>query len=98
MDNTVEKASREEIRTTVVDALGSVLGADTLAVLNVTESTKLFSDLQLGSIEVVALVEEISKKYPLGDEFFAWVSKLSYWAMAHLSVADIVDFIDHAQH
>jgi len=96
MDNTVE--NREDIRTTVVDALSSVLGADTIAVITVTDSTKLFSDLQLGSIEVVGLVEEISKHYPLGDEFFAWVSKLSYWAMAHLTVGDIVDFIENAQH
>ena len=98
MDNTMEKASREDIRATVVEALSSVLGEDTIAVLDVTDKTKLFSDLQLGSIEVVALVEAISKQYPLGDEFFAWVSKLSYWAMAHLTVGDVVDFIENAQH
>jgi len=92
MENT-----REDIRTTVVEALGTVLGADAMAVIDVTDSTKLFSDLQLGSIEVVALVEQIGKKYPLGDEFFTWVSQQSYWAMAHLTVGDIVDFIENAQ-
>jgi len=100
MDTTAapEHSSREDIRTKVVEALGSVLGEDTIAVLNVTDSTRLFSDLQLGSIEVVSLVEAIEKYYPLGDQFFTWVSKLSYRAMAHLTVGDIVDFIDHAQH
>ena len=98
-DTTVtDNSSRDDIRTKVVEALGTVLGEDTIAVLDVKDSTRLFSDLQLGSIEVVALVEAISKDYPLGDQFFEWVSKQSYWAMAHLTVGDIVDFIDHAQH
>ena len=99
MDNTpVENSPRDEIRARVVECLGTVLGEDTIAVLDVKDSTRLFSDLQLGSIEVVSLIEAISKYYPLGDQFFAWVSKQSYWAMAHLTVGDIVDFIDHAQH
>ena len=97
MDNTSNDTSREDIRTTVVEALGTVLGEDTMAVIEVTDATKLFADLQLGSIEVVALVEQIGKKYPLGDEFFTWVSQQSYWTMAHLTVGDIVDFIENAQ-
>jgi len=97
MDNTTALEGRDAIRATVVEALGSVLGEDVVSVLDVKDSTRLFSDLQLGSIEVVALVEAISKHYPLGDQFFQWVSKLSYWAMAHLTIGDVVDFIDHAQ-
>jgi len=91
-------STRDEIRDRVVEALGGVVGDDTIALLGVSEPTRLFTDLQLGSIEIVSLIEAISKYYPLGDEFFAWVSKLSYREMARLSVGDIVDFIDHAQH
>jgi len=92
----VEKPqTRDEIRQTVLECLDTVVGDDIAEVLKVTDSTRLFLDLQLGSIEVVALAEALSHHYPLGDAFAAWVSTLSLWAMAHLKIGDIVDFIDH---
>jgi len=90
--------SKEEIQAKVLECLGSVIGDDTVAVLKVTDSTRLFTDLQLGSIEVVSLVEALGKHYPLGDEFFDWVSTMSYASMGRMTIGDVVDFIDHAQH
>jgi len=96
METTVQ--THDEIRNTVIQCLSSVIGDDAVAVLTITDDTALFSDLELGSIEVVSLVEKLNEYYPLADEFFAWVSKLSHHAMAHLTIGDVVDFIEHAHH
>jgi acyl carrier protein len=88
--------ARMEVFTELKDALGEVIGVDTVSLLQITDKTRFFADLELGSIEVVQLVERMGQRFPLGEDFLAWLSEKSLIALARLQVGEVVDYITDA--
>ncbi|MDR1387424.1 MAG: hypothetical protein LBJ44_07545 [Propionibacteriaceae bacterium] len=87
------KLSQERVLADLVDALGQVMGQDTIAVLRVDERTRVFGELELGSIEMVQVLDVLSDRYPLGDEFLEWLAQKPALTLARLRVGDIVRHI-----
>ncbi|MDR1449836.1 MAG: acyl carrier protein [Propionibacteriaceae bacterium] len=77
--------------------LAEVIGADTVALLQIKAETRLLQDLGLSSIELVQLLEAVQRYYgPQTAAFLDHIQTLPLSKIARLTVGDFVGFIIHA--
>lgn len=83
---------------TTVDVLASmiekVIGEDWDPDQVITAATSFSEDLELESIEFVALAEELQEHYGAGLNFVDWLSSKEIDEIIHLKVGDVAEFID----
>ena len=61
----------------------------------VERATEFSQDLELESIELVMFAEKMQEKYGDSINFADWLASMDLDEVMHLSVGDVVDFIDH---
>jgi hypothetical protein len=89
--------TRQEVFSVLSDSLGEVIGQGTVVLLRINDRTRFFADLQLGSIEVVQLLERMGQWYPqVGEQFMAWIAAKPVRKLARLQVGEVVDFLTDA--
>lgn len=59
----------------------------------ITLATRFNEDLELESIEIVALAELVQQRYGDAVDFAGWISDMELDAIIGLSVGDLVEFI-----
>ena len=84
---------RDEILRTVERLVVEVAGDELLLAGPVTMTTSFNADLELESIEFVALAEKLQQHYGAGVDFVGWISKKELDQIIALTVGELVEFI-----
>ncbi|TNE86847.1 MAG: acyl carrier protein [Deltaproteobacteria bacterium] len=88
--------SREQTLRTLAGFIAEVLDDELDDDLDIDEDTSFSDDLELESIEFVALAELVQSHYGDHVDFVGWISNLELDAIIGLSVGDVVDFIERS--
>ena len=94
-----ERAASETpdaVLATVTGVLREILGPEWLEDLEITAETSFNDDLELESIEFVALAERIQEIYGEEVDFVGWLSDKGLDEIIALTVGDLVGFITHS--
>ena len=86
-------ASREEVLGTVSRLLREVMDDHDELGPPIGMATSFSSDLELESIEFVALAEKLQERYGTRIDFAGWLSGMELDQILALSVGDLVEFI-----
>ena len=78
----------------VAGAIREVIGEDWIADEPIDRNTSFADDLELESIEFVALAEKLQEIYGERVDFVRWLSEKELDAIIGLSVGDVVEFIE----
>jgi acyl carrier protein len=78
---------------TLTALLGEVIGDDVTIVGPVTMATSFNADLELESIEMVALAERLQAHYGARVDFVGWIAQKELDEIIALRVGDLVGFI-----
>jgi acyl carrier protein len=93
-------AQREDVLRTVSRLLRDVMGESDDLGAPITLETSFNADLELESIEFVALAERLQQEYGAGVDFAGWLSNMELDEILALRVGDLVELIagaaDHA--
>ena len=79
----------EEVRASLVQ----VIGEDYLLDVPIEMDTTFESDLQVESVEFVALAERLAERYGERVDFVSWIAELELDELIHLRVGQLVEFI-----
>ncbi len=82
-----------DILATVQQLIVEVAGDELLLTGPITMETSFSGDLELESIEFVALAEKLQQHYGSGVDFVAWISKKELDQIIALTVGELVEFI-----
>lgn len=86
-------ATEAEVTAQVLATLGGIVGEAYLEDLAVDGSTRFDADLELESIEIVQLAEELLARYGDRVDFVAWFAGMDIDQLIELTVGDLVAFI-----
>ncbi|RME24000.1 MAG: acyl carrier protein [Deltaproteobacteria bacterium] len=78
---------------TVARLLREVIGEDWVDEVEITMDTSFSDDLELESIEFVALAEQLQETYGDRVDFVGWLSSMDLDEIIGLRVGQLVDFI-----
>ena len=79
----------QDVRATIVD----VIGEDYLLDIPIDMNTAFEGDLELESIEFVALAERLQERYGARVDFVSWIAGLELVELVELRVGRLVQFI-----
>lgn len=91
--NTPPQELVDEVLTTVRELVGEVLGEESLDEIEVTMQTSFADDLQLESIEFVALSEQLLERYGDRVDFVSWMGEMELDDIVQLTVGELVSFV-----
>lgn len=90
---TAPTATAESVLAELEEILTEVVGDDLLLDGPLTLDTSFDQDLQLESIEFVALAEELLERYGERVDFVAWMAGMELDDIVALTVGQLVDFV-----
>jgi acyl carrier protein len=85
--------TQESVLETVVELIGDVVGDDLLLEGPITMETSFSRDLELESIEFVALSDKLQGHYGDRVDFVVWISEMELADIINLTVGQLVDHI-----
>jgi acyl carrier protein len=85
--------NRDDILHTVEKLVIEIAGDELLLAGPITMETSFNADLELESIEFVALAEKLQQHYGTGVDFVGWISKKQLDEIIALTVGELVEFI-----
>lgn len=86
-------ADHSEILRTVEQLIVEVAGDELLLTGPISMATSFNGDLELESIEFVALAEKLQEHYGAGVDFVGWLSTKELDQIIALTVGELVEFI-----
>lgn len=84
----------EDTLGTVAGFIREVIGQEWIADHPITMETEFNKDLELESIEFVALAEHLQERYGSDVDFVGWLSEKEFEEIVELKVGDIVEYIE----
>ncbi len=89
-----EGGTKQQVLGAVTEMLTEVIGEDELLMVDeVTMDTSFNDDLELESIEFVALAEELTERYGEQVDFVGWIADLELDALVTMTVGQLVEFV-----
>ncbi len=85
--------AQAEILKTVEQVIVEIAGDELLLAGPITMETSFNADLELESIEFVALAEKLQQRYGTSVDFVGWISKKELDQIIALTVGELVEFI-----
>ena len=82
-----------EILATVEQLIVEIVGDEIALTTPITMTTSFNADLELESIEFVALAEKLQQHYGKDVDFVGWISKKELDQIIGLTVGELVEFI-----
>jgi len=83
----------DEILATVEKLIVEVAGDELMLTGPITMTTSFNGDLELESIEFVALAEKLQQHYGSSVDFVGWISRKELDQIIALTVGELVEFI-----
>ena len=78
------------------DIIRDVVGEDWIREVPITRETAFNKDLELESLEFVALAERLQEEYGARVDFVGWLSSQDLDQIVEMKVGELVDFIDRS--
>jgi acyl carrier protein len=94
MQGSAEAVTQEAILATVTGMIGAIIGEEYLEDLDVTMDSVITEDLELESIEFVALAEKLRDRYGERVDFVDWIAGMELEEIIGLTVGQVVDFVE----
>ena len=86
--------TKQQVLAAVTEMLTEVIGEDELLIVDeVTMDTSFNDDLELESIEFVALAEALTERYGEQVDFVGWIADLELDALVTMTVGELVTFV-----
>lgn len=92
-----DEERKAEILQTIVGFIGEVIGEEWVHEKSITAATTFSYDLEVESIELVALSEKIQQRYGEVVDFPTWLSSMELDDIISLTVGQLVDYIAECQ-
>ena len=89
--------NKAEILVAISEMIKEVIGEDWVNETPITMETSFVSDLEVESIELVALSEKIQAHYGESVDFPSWLSGMELEQIIALTVGQLVDYIARCQ-
>jgi acyl carrier protein len=86
--------TEEEILGTVTQMIGEIIGDEYVDDLDVTMDSVITDDLELESIEFVALAEKLRDRYGDSVDFVDWIAGMELEQIIGLTVGQVVGFVE----
>lgn len=86
--------TERETLETVAELIREVVGDDWVFDDPITMETKINEDLELESIEFVALAEKLVDRYGDQVDFTGWLADMEFEEIVELTVGDVVRYIE----
>jgi acyl carrier protein len=86
-------ANRELVLAEVAAVIAEVIGTEDLEGIEIGSDTSFQEDLEVESIEFVALSEKLIARYGVEVDFVAWMASMELDEIIALTVGDLVDFV-----
>lgn len=89
----MSQATFDDVYQVLIDALVGLVGAAYVEEMEVGPESRFEADLELESMEIAELSEQLMARY--GDEvdFVAWFAEMELAQLVDLSVGDVTEFI-----
>ncbi|MCU4187007.1 acyl carrier protein [Acidiferrimicrobium sp. IK] len=84
---------RDRVLSDVVAMITEVIGPDELVGIDIGDDTSFQEDLEVESIEFVALSEQLMARYGAEVDFVGWMASMELDEIIALTVGDLVDFV-----
>jgi acyl carrier protein len=88
-----EQSDETSVLAAVTRLIGDVVGDDYLLDVDITMDTLFNDDLEIESIEFVALAERLTETYGDRVDFAAWLADMELDEIIGISVGELVDYI-----
>jgi acyl carrier protein len=88
-----ESLTRDEVLATVAQSLREVVGEQWISDIAITTETSFSDDLELESIEFIALAAKLRERYGHEKEFTDWMAGMELEQIIGLRVGDVVEFV-----
>jgi acyl carrier protein len=86
--------ARDEILHTLETLIAEIAGDEILLTTTITPATSFNADLELESIEFVALAEKLQAHYGASIDLVGWISKKELDQIIALTVGDLIEYIE----
>ena len=86
-------SERDDILKVVEQLIVEIAGDEILIAAPIAMATSFNGDLELESIEFVALAEKLQQHYGAGIDFVGWISSKGLDEIIALTVGELVEFI-----
>jgi len=90
---TETRTPRDEAVATIARLLEEVVGADYLLDVEIGPETSFAEDIELESIDLVALTEQLELTYGRDVDFAGWIADMDLDDIIALSVGDLAAFV-----
>ncbi len=91
------EALRQQILQEVAQAITEVIGDEWVSETPITMETSFGQDLEVESIELVALSEKLQARYGATIDFPSWLAGMQLDEIIGLTVGQLVDYIASCQ-
>lgn len=91
------EALRQQILQEVAQAITEVIGDEWVSATPITMETSFGQDLEVESIELVALSEKLQARYGATIDFPSWLAGMQLEEIIGLTVGQLVDYIASCQ-
>lgn len=88
---------RPQILQNLTEILREVVGEAWADEIEIGLDTSFSDDLELESIELVALAEKVQGRYGADVDFVGWLSNLELSEIIALTVRDVVEFVERSE-
>ena len=92
-----QETNQGEILTAVSGFIQEVIGEQWVSEIDIDMNTTFSADLELESIEFVALAEKLQERYGSAVDFPAWLSMMELDDLINLRVGQLVEHIARSQ-
>jgi acyl carrier protein len=93
MDGTMTTPTKNDVLSEVATMVREVIGEEWAQDVPITMTTSFSNDLELESIEFVALAERLTARYGREVDFPAWLAAKELSEIIELEVGELVEFI-----
>jgi acyl carrier protein len=87
------QATPDEVVAVLLDLLAGLVGQDYVEEMEVGRATRFEADLELESMEVAELAEQLMARYGDSVDFVAWFADMELDQLIELSLGDVARFI-----
>jgi acyl carrier protein len=93
MDATMTTMNSEAVLSEVAGMVREVIGEEWAEDVPITMATSFARDLELESIEFVALAEQLKERFGRSVDFAGWLAGMELNQIIELKVGELVEFI-----
>lgn len=90
---TARAATFDGVYAVLIEALTGLVGQDYVEEMEVGPDSRFEADLELESMEIAELAEQLMDRYGSDVDFVAWFAEMELEQLIELSLGDVVRFI-----